>query len=106
MNIEELEELSEKLSMDDLMKIIKLKSQSERKFSEQFYELISDVFEWADFGELLKWVFDHDRTTYNNVSKDLVEDILPKHSKEYYFFKADSMDKEIAFEKFLESMKQ
>jgi len=104
MELEELENLSEKLSMDDLTTILKMKSESERKFSEEFNELISDIFNWADYRALLFWLFLHDMETYNNVLEDIAENEFDG-THEYHFFKADTMAKEIAFEKFFEENK-
>jgi hypothetical protein len=104
MDIEELENLSEKLSMDDLTTILKLKSKSDKKFPEQFNELVSDIFEWEDYRSLLFWLFLHDMETYNNVIEDIAENEFDG-THEYHFFKADTMVKEEAFEKFLESLK-
>jgi len=50
------------------------------------------------------WLFLHDMETYNNVLEDIAEYEF-NGTHEYHFFKADTMAKEIAFEKFFEENK-
>ena len=101
MNLEELENLSEKLSANDLEKILRMKLESEIKFSGEFDGVLASIYDSDDISNFLNHIFVNDRNCFNRFEENFVE-YLTGNFSEYKIFKADTMAKEIAFEKFVE----